>query len=63
MPRQWFCKQKQTWFFRIAEQGRATQNWRWQKMPDFDPNKVKFYGEKLELPATRGPLPVKETAD
>ena len=45
MPLQWFCKQKQMWFLRVADQGRATKTWKWQKMLDFDPDKMKFYGE------------------
>jgi len=45
MPLQWFCKQKQMWFFRVADLGRATNTWKWQKLLDFDPDKTKFYGE------------------
>ena len=45
MPLQWFCKQKQMWYFRVADLGRATQTWKWQKLLDFDPDKEKFYGE------------------
>jgi hypothetical protein len=45
MPLKWFCKQKQMWFFRVADQGRATKAWKWQRMLDFDPDTMKFYGE------------------
>jgi hypothetical protein len=45
MPLQWFCKQKKLWYFCVADLGRATQTWKWQKLLEFDPDKEKFYGE------------------
>ena len=33
------------WYFRVADLGRATQTWKWQKLPEFDPDNSNFYGE------------------